>query len=141
MYTFENICHEDKDLLLKDEEYKVFYNASACDKIKSDKRLKELLVYLRDGIPTGNFTSDIEQMVESGRHNQQWRQNFMTLERMLNERYDKGHAEGVAEGREEGKIEGLKNAALKLLNKKISIEQISDFLDIPLEQLKDIMEK
>lgn len=71
--------------------------------------------------------------------------------------YEAGHEEGIAEGREEGRKEGLekgrkegveegskeerKNIIKTMLNKNITIEQISKMIDIKVEEIKELLEK
>ena len=52
-----------------------------------------------------------------------------------------GRAEGMAEGRAEGRAEGMAYTVEKLLEKGYSAEEISNMLDMELEEIKSIEEK
>ena len=69
------------------------------------------------------------------------------LEETRRESYAEGHAEGHAEGRAEGHAEGMKEGiqkantehVIRMHNKGRSDADISDALDIPLDEVRDIL--
>ena len=64
IYSFENLCREKKSIRLKDRAYKYFFNASAADKIKGNKEVKNLLSYISTHVPKSAFTQQIEEEVK-----------------------------------------------------------------------------
>jgi predicted transposase/invertase (TIGR01784 family) len=55
--------------------------------------------------------------------------------------FDNVKAEGIAEGIVEGIAEGFVSAALKLLAKGKSIEEVADLLDLTKEQVAEVEER
>ena len=64
IYTFENICLEDKNISLQDGTKKVIINAEAFKDTKN-KELKEFLEYLKTGKAKSEFTRRIEEMIQT----------------------------------------------------------------------------
>ena len=52
-----------------------------------------------------------------------------------------GRLEGIEEGRLEGIEEELSKIILKLLDKKFTLLQVSELLDLSLERIEEILEK
>ena len=97
VYFFENICHQKKSLKLNDGSYKVFFNASCCDKIE-DENEKSFFKFLNGQKADSAFTRSIEERVNRAKANKEWRRQYMTWEQtIIEERYW-----AKIEGREEG---------------------------------------
>ena len=62
LYTFENICLEDRQTLLQDGAKKVIINAKAFSKAEN-KELKAFLEYLKTGTANTEYTGRIETMI------------------------------------------------------------------------------
>ena len=78
IYTFENICREDTDILLGDETTKIFLNAlGTMDDISPE--LKAFLDYVAGKKPTDPFVDELEEAVKNARKNREWRHEYMTL--------------------------------------------------------------
>ena len=89
IYTFENFCKEDKCIPLGDGATKVFLNtAGTLNDV--NKELKEFLVYVATGKPTGIFTNKLEKAVKKAKKNREWRHEFMTLLMRDMENLEKG---------------------------------------------------
>ena len=58
VYTFENTCQENKDIKLNDGTLKLIVNVKAYKKVENLK-LRRLLKYICDGIPTDPLTKEI----------------------------------------------------------------------------------
>ena len=161
VYFFENTCRQKNDLKLKDGAYKVFFNASCCDKIK-DKEEKSFFKFLKGEQADSALTKRIEEKVRRAKANKKWRRIYMTWEQeILDERYwarlegheegleagrKEGREKGLEEGREEGRKEGAKQNAIanarNLLNMQLgSPEQIAQAVSLPLEQVLAIKEE
>ena len=78
VYTFENICFEDKNISLQDGTKKVIINAEAFKDTK-DKDLKDFLEYLKTGRAKSEFTRRIEKMIQTVKNNEQARQEYRLM--------------------------------------------------------------
>ena len=78
VYTFENICLEDKNISLQDGTKKVIINADAF-KDTEDKELKGFLEYLKTGKVKSEFTRRIEEMIQTVKQNEQARQEYRLM--------------------------------------------------------------
>ena len=78
VYTFENICLEDKNISLQDGTKKVIINAEGFKDTK-DKELKEFLEYLKTGKTKSEFTRRIEEMIQTVKQNEQARQEYRLM--------------------------------------------------------------
>ena len=78
VYTFENICIEDKNISLQDGTKKVIMNAEGFKNTK-DKELKEFLEYLKTGKTKSEFTRRIEEMIQTVKQNEQARQEYRLM--------------------------------------------------------------
>ena len=78
IYTFENICLEDKIISLQDGTKKVIINAEAFKDTKN-KELKEFLEYLKTGKTKSEFTREIETMIQAVKNNEQARQEYRLM--------------------------------------------------------------
>ncbi len=78
IYTFENICLEDKNISLQDGMKKVIINAEAFKDTKN-KELKEFLEYLKTGKTKSEFTRRIEEVIQTVKQNEQARQEYRLM--------------------------------------------------------------
>ena len=78
IYTFENICKEDKSLSMGDEAVKIFLNASGTlDDVS--KELKAFLDYVAGKKPEDSYVERLEEAVKEAKKNREWRHEYMTL--------------------------------------------------------------
>ena len=113
IYTFENLCREDKTIPLGDRSYKHFFIAPTCAKMLTDEGQKaffDLLTANRGGTP---FTDKLKALVDDAKRNTQWRVQFMTWERQQAYAYRDGKEEGIAIGEARGEERGSRNKALE----------------------------
>ena len=75
LYTFENICLEDRKTPLQDGTKKVIINAGAFNKAE-DKELKGFLEYLKTGATNTEYTGRIETMIQAVKQNEQAQNNI-----------------------------------------------------------------
>ena len=94
IYTFENICIEDKNISLQDGTKKVIINAEAFNNTKN-KALKEFLKYLNTGKVTNRFTREIENMIQAIKNNEQARQEYRLMSTFEMDARHQGFSEGV----------------------------------------------
>ena len=138
IYTFQNRCTQDNNLLLQDETTKIFLNAAGTEN-DVDGDLKCFLDYVASSSVTGSFAELINQEVIRCRENKEWRREYMTLamrdQLNIKKGREEGHAQGLAEGlekgMEKGQISSLKNMIAKL---GLSPEEAMRVLEIPLSE-------
>ena len=125
VYTFESICCEDTEIHLQDKRKTIFININGSRE-GVPKELAHLLDYLKTKTPTDGFTERLEQRVLEIRRDTEWRDDYMTLEMKMDEKYEQGLEEGIAKGIELGIGQGLRIQIHKKLEKGKSISQIAD---------------
>ena len=93
VYSFENICVEDKSIPLQDGTKKIILNAKAF-KETDNQELQGFLQYVKTGKVTTEYTGRIEQMIQTVKHNEQLRQEYHILPAALMDAFDEGEARG-----------------------------------------------
>jgi len=78
MYTFENICKEDSEVMLNDGAKRVFLNADGKNGAVSEE-LKAFLDYVAGRPSEDSFVKKLERAVEKAKQNREWRREYMTL--------------------------------------------------------------
>lgn len=79
MYTFENLCLQDKDISLGDKTSKIFLNTKGTlDDIPIP--LRNFLNYIDSGEITDEYTKELNDTVIEVRRDKRWRDKIMTLE-------------------------------------------------------------
>ena len=89
IYTFENICLEDKNTSLQDGTKKVIINSEAFENTE-DKELKEFFEYLKTGKAKSEFTRRIEEMIQAIKQNEQARQEYRLMSTFEMDAMDRG---------------------------------------------------
>ena len=106
LYTFENICKEDKKLSLNDRTSKLFFNTKA-ERSCIPENIRNLFDYIEDGIIRDELTQDLDMEVEKLRKDEGWWAAYMkTVTWEMDARFE-GRHEGIEIGRIEGGIETL----------------------------------
>ncbi len=129
VYTFENRCHEDRDIALGDRAYKVFFNAEKYDTMASAGQ-RSFFKFLCGGGSESAFTDKLGGMIERAKHNAQWRQQFMTWEMALKEEGE----EKWLEGAQHKAIETARN----FLSLRIAPEIVAQGTGLSLEQVEQL---
>lgn len=139
IYTFENLCMENKDLELRDGATKIFLNTKGTIGNITDT-IKAFLRYV-DGVVTDNsLVQEIEEEIRKVKLEEGERVNYMTFAMKMMEERKEGRAEGRAEGRREGRREGRKEgqrdervAILRrlVMQSQIPVEQALEMIGIP----------
>lgn len=106
IYTFENRCRENPELAFGDETVKIILNTKGT-KRDASQELFDFLEYIENGIPTDDYTQELENEVNRVRKNEKWRLDYMTLYLKQQESYMDGKEDGIAEGMEKGKKQGI----------------------------------
>ena len=94
VYTFENICLEDKNISLQDGTKKIIINAEAFKNTKN-KELKEFLEYIKTGKAKSEFTRRIEEVIQIIKENEQARQEYRLMSTFEMDARHKGFSEGL----------------------------------------------
>ena len=89
VYTFENICLQDKNISLQDGTKKVIINSEAF-KNTEDKDLIDFLEYLKTGKVNSEFTRRIEAMIQTVKNNEQARQEYRLMSTFEMDAMDRG---------------------------------------------------
>ena len=106
-YTFETICRENTGLRLQDKRKTIFVNIHG-DREGLDEATINLLDYFKTGTPQDPYTRGLQNRVEAIRSDDEWRENYMTIEMKMEQRYEQGRKQGLEQGLEEGREQGLK---------------------------------
>ena len=87
------------ELTLPDKRKTIFLNIHG-NRDGVSEELSTVLDYFETSNPTDEYTRGLEERVKENRNDDEWRENYMTWEMKLDERYrqgmEKGHAEGLA---------------------------------------------
>ena len=129
LYTFENICREEPDLLFGDETVKVIVNTHG-EIGEISEELKEVIRYLNDGTVSGQYSQELDTAVTAVKSNEERRLEYMTLAMHDMEIREEAREEGREEGKDEERLFNIRNAMKKL---NLSVEKAMDFMDIPAE--------
>ena len=133
MYTFENVCKEDSEVILNDGAKKVFLNADGKNGTVSEE-LKVFLDYVAGRPSEDIFVKKLKRAVEKAKKNREWRHEYMTL--LMRDR------ENRKIGKEIGKVFGAISAYrdLRLSDEEIIIRLQKKF-DLTEEQARAYMEE
>lgn len=94
IYTFENICREDKNISLGDGAVKIFLNADGkMDDVS--RELKAFLDYVAGKKSEDAFVNKLEEAVKAAKKNREWRREYMTLLMRDQENIEKGIEKGI----------------------------------------------
>lgn len=123
IYTFENICKEDKNISMGDGAVKIFLNANGTQDDVS-KELKAFLDYVSGKKPEDSFVEKLEEAVKEAKKNREWRHEYMTL--LMRDR------ENVEKGKELMIVNALKTTK--------SVKQTSFILQLTEQEVREIAE-
>ena len=131
IYIFETICKENKELVLADKRQTYFVNINGNREGISEDTTK-LLDYFKTGQPTDSYTENIQNQVKIIREDDDWRENYMTIEMKMDQKYEQGRKMG----RNEGEQNRDKELITRWLQKGKSIAEIAENLDRTEEYVK-----
>ena len=106
LYTFENICLEDRQTPLRDGTKKVIINAEAFSKAEN-KELKGFLEYVKTGTVNTEYTGRIETMIQAVKNSEQARQEYRFMSGFEMDVREEGIQQGLRQGIQQGKSLGL----------------------------------
>lgn len=130
-YTFQNCCMENKDIVLGDESFKIFFNTKGTANDVSEE-VKAFLNYLEGILCDDDYIQELEKEVKKIKYNKKWRKEYMTLQiRDYLNRQD-GYELGIQQGIQQGiqiMVETLKELGLssqQILQKVNEKYQVSE---------------
>ena len=132
IYTFENRCREDTDLVLGDGTVKIFLNPySEMNDVTPE--LGNFLRYLAEGIAADEYTRKVEKAVETAKRDPRLMVEYMSYyadqadhKAALEESRAEGLAEGMEKGRKAGFICGIVQAVKGMQGTvEVAAEQLS----------------
>ena len=129
MYTFRNICLQDKTLELNDGTTKVFLCSDGqLDDVTPD--IKAFLDYIK-GLPTNDeFVNSIDHFIKEIKIKEEERVSYMTFAMKIQEAHDEGRAEGTREM--------AINTAIDMLRDNEPIEKIIKYSRLTEEQIREL---
>ena len=136
MYTFRNICLQDKTLELNDGTTKIFLCSDGqLDDVTPD--IQAFLDYIK-GLPTNDeFVNSIDHFIKEIKIKEEERVSYMTFAMKIQEAHDEGRAEGRAEGTREMAI----NTAIDMLRDNEPIAKIVKYSRLTEEQIQELASK
>ena len=122
-YTFRNRCDEDNNLILADGATKIVLNTlGKLDDVDGD--LLEFLRYTSGKKTDNEFVKKIDIRVDLLKHSKIWRNDYMRLQQLLYDTYDKGVEQGIEQGIEKGIEQGIEKG-----KRENTIEMVKNFLN------------
>ena len=124
-YTFKNICLEEKDVVLKDESTKYFFNSDAADKV-TDIEIRSFLDYIKNKRPTDSFTNTIDLAVKKVKEDESLRGIYMC------------EPIRIQDAKWAARVEDARNF---LRMNVLTIEQIAQGTNLPLRKVQELAEE
>ncbi len=125
IYTFKNVCLEEREIILADKATKVFINANGDREGLTSAQIS-FLDYVSGKEPTDGFTQRLNDEIEKARTKEEWRIEYMTL------------LQRDREKRAEGKLEKLIEQIIRKIKKDKPVEVIADELEEDFDTVKRI---
>ena len=153
IYTFQNRCNENTDILLEDKTTKKFFNANSYNK-EEDVEIKAFLEYICKQEPVDNFTDKISTIIDNIKQQETNKREYESMnihdqdtfrrgkQEGLQEGLEQGVRQGVQQGIQQGKQEGAHEKALetarKFLAMGLSFEQVAEGTGLSLETVEQL---
>ncbi len=103
IYTFKNVCMENRDLLLEDGTSKIFVNAGKTSDLVNEDLIAFLKYISGEKIAENNFVSELKKQVEIAKDNEVWAMEFIQMGLV----YHDVRVEALEEGMEQGRATGI----------------------------------
>ena len=137
LYTFENICIEDRHTPLRDGTKKVIINAQAFSKAE-DKELKGFLEYVKTGTVNTEYTGRIETMIQAVKNNEQARQEYRFMSGFEMDAREEGRSEGIAQGFSDGARQKALETAKAMKDMNYPISDICTISGLSVEEVEKL---
>ena len=137
-YTFNNICQEDKSIVLDDGASKIFLSTKGeIDDVS--KEVKNFLKFV-DGISVkDDFVDEVKNLIDELKRTEKERANYMTFQMIMNEEREEGREEGRKEGMEKGMITALLSSVRNLMkNMGLSATEAMNALSVSADKQKEL---
>ena len=126
IYTFKNVCMEERDLVMDDAATTIFLNTKGKDNVVSP-RLKAFLEFVEgQGCEDDDFVKRLEERLAYAKQDRFLRQEYLLT------RYERN------ENREEGRKEGQATIVRHMRNTGMTNEQISATTGLSLEEVSKL---
>ncbi|NCB92627.1 MAG: Rpn family recombination-promoting nuclease/putative transposase [Clostridia bacterium] len=135
-YTFEAKCREVPELSLGDGATRIFLNTRGTNPEEVGQELVDLLKYVEDTSDTVAEASESELIKKIHKRVKEVKSSEEMGVKYMQAWEEKAYER--EEGREEGRILGEIDLVRKKMNKGLSVEQIADFLEEPLELIEKV---
>ena len=137
LYTFENICIEDKTIPLQDGAKKIILNAGAFEQT-DNRELQGFLRYVKTGELTTDYTKRIESMIQTVKMSEQARQEYRFKSAVIMDAEDRGLERGLAEGEARGSRQKALETAKNLLQFGLSVENIAKATGLSQAEVREL---
>ena len=152
VYRFSTMCEDVQGLPLGDRRYIMFLNSRGSKGV-SNLDMDELFRYLNGGVGAigmetkSGLVAVLDKYVQKYNRDDDWRKEYMKLEFLLKDKYDEGRTAGEAEGISIGEAKGIsigeaneRNRMVKAMYADgVSVDKISQYAAIPVEEVKAIL--
>ena len=128
-YTFNAICNEDHSLVLDDGVTRVFINTEG-DRHRISKELASLIGYISTGEVTDDYTQDLDEEVRALRNDDGRERDYMTYMQTIMEHEDMAYNRGISQAN--------KAMAIKMLKAKKPYEEISEFTELTMSDIREL---
>ena len=137
VYTFSTTCSENKDIKLKDQTFKHFFNAEAADS-ESDIAIKAFLKYIETKESNDNLTDRIKTAVENIKKIQDTKGAYMIEHLKIRDAMRRGLEEGIRQGLSQGIAQQkAKDEAIFKKNKE-TLAQKDTLLNSQADQIRQL---
>ncbi len=109
------------------------FNCTAYNKVKNEN-LRSFLKFVQTNKAESDFTRRLDDMVKTQKKIEELKQTYLSWS--LHDS-DVRH-EGRKEGMKEAKLEAARNMLIK---NKLTLEEIADYIDLPLETVQQLAEE
>lgn len=123
---------------------KFFFNSNAYSQ-EQDVEISALLEYINTKIPTDDFTSRVNNIVEESKANEKFRNRYLAMN--LHDRdikvlaFKDGKKEGIKEGEKQGRLKTKIETAKNMLAKNIPVEVVAECTGLAVEEVEKLLER
>ena len=141
IYTFENICRENKDIVFNDGTLKVIVNVKAYKKV-SNPELRGLLKYIYDGSITTSLTKEIDMTLAEIKKNHNVLDEYISMYTRMQDERDEGIKEGekrgIRKGMAQGMARGILTTATRMKKAKFDVPTIIEMTGLSKEEIEKL---
>ena len=151
IYTFQNRCDENYDLVLSDKSIKKIFNATSF-KIEKDVAISAFLQYICNQKPVDDFTEKLSSIVEKIKKHEVNRKEYQSmnlhdrdnfrrgLKEGIEQGISQGISQGIAQGLQQGISQGTQQKAIEtaknFISMGLSIEQVAQGTGLSIEEIQ-----